>query len=445
MNDFTFSGYAGAGEDGIDFFAPVGSQLSFDLFTDNVRSPDMIHIGSSGSNPPQAPFALETLSPSPIPPTDAPLEDLPFTGHPDYLAAHELGFFLWQDSFTNAWHLRWSGDTIKTYHFTGTIIANANFTAATTYSFESNDTMRANGTTISFSGYAGAGEDGLNFSVPEGSKIVFDLLIDGQRLPTLINIGATRSIPSQSPFSLDTTAVQQVPVADIIFIDHPTYTPAINAGYYLWQDQNNGTWHLRWSGDSIKTKFYSGTVTADADLTSATTYSFESNDTFQVDARKITFTGYAGAGEDGLEFVLPPGTQITFDLYVDHSQLPGMVHVGPVGTNPPQLPFSLKTVGYTENISPLGKPPYVSAHDAGYYLWQDADDKEWHLRWSGDSISSYFYNGSLICNAGITSVKKFSYESSDTLESGSTIVKFSGYAGAGEDGIDFWFLSRICG
>ena len=438
LNGFSFSGYAGAGEDGIDFFAPEGAQLSFDLLADNAQSPDMIHIGASGINPPQVPFDIESLATNPTLPADVPTEDLLFAGEPDYIPAQELGFFLWQDSFTDAWHLRWSGDSINTYHFTGTITSDASFTASTTYSFESNDSMRADSTMISFSGYAGAGEDGIDFSVPQGSLIAFDLKIDGQSVPNLIYIGPQRTSPSQSPFSINTTATQIVPVEDIIFTSPPTYTPAVDAGYYLWQDKYEGAWHLRWSGDSIKTKYYYGKITVNSSFTSAISYNFEPDDALQADATTVTFSGYAGAGEDGIDFVIPQGSEVYFDLHVDGIQDPLMIHIGPNNSSPNQLPFALKMVESIESIATIGIPTYVPAQDAGYYLWQDADDGEWHLRWSGDSITTFFYNGSLMCNAGFISLTPFSYEISDTLQIGRTVIEFGGFAGAGEDGLDFF-------
>lgn len=128
----------------------------------------------------------------------------------------------------------------------------------------------------------------------------------------------------------------------------PSYTPAQDAGYFIWQDAEDGEWHIRWSGDSINTYFYNGTIMSTGEFTDVNEYNFESNDELNVNSNKIYFNCYAGAGEDGIDFFAPVGAQVSFDIYVDDIAEPSMVHVGYSGASPNIIPFSLLSVGIAD-------------------------------------------------------------------------------------------------
>ena len=57
----TFSGKAGAGFDGLDFYVPTGSQISFDMNVDFVNNPGLTFIGLGNANPQTMPFSLPSL------------------------------------------------------------------------------------------------------------------------------------------------------------------------------------------------------------------------------------------------------------------------------------------------------------------------------------------------------------------------------------------------
>ena len=71
-----------------------------------------------------------------------------------------------------------------------------------TYSYEANDQVSELTSGLGFSGPAGAGEDGLDFFVPAGSQLIFDLKVDGDAEPSLVSIGAQSATPATMPFSL---------------------------------------------------------------------------------------------------------------------------------------------------------------------------------------------------------------------------------------------------
>ena len=95
----------------------------------------------------------------------------------------------------------------------------------------------------------------------------------------------------------------------------PTYIPAQDAGYFLWQSADEG-WHLRWSGDSIKTYVYEGTISSSGGISSFSTHSFEANDWVSTTPSGLSFWGPAGAGEDGIDFYVPAGSQLIFDIHL---------------------------------------------------------------------------------------------------------------------------------
>ena len=128
------------------------------------------------------------------------------------------------------------------------------------------------------------------------------------------------------------------------FLNHvgcPSYTLAEDPGYFLWQDADDREWHLRWSGDSIKTYHYTGIILTNSHFTDVSPYSYEGNDQLTVGESIISFDAYAGAGEDGIDFFVPPGSQVSFDMYIDEIEHPEMVHVGHAGTSPGNIPFTI--------------------------------------------------------------------------------------------------------
>ena len=91
---------------------------------------------------------------------------------------------------------------MKTYNFTGTIVSSSAITNYSEYSFESNDFAEVIPSGLSFSGVAGRGEDGLNFSVPAGSQLFFELQINGVSDSTLVKYGVNNVNATFLPVSL---------------------------------------------------------------------------------------------------------------------------------------------------------------------------------------------------------------------------------------------------
>ena len=272
-----------------------------------------------------------------------------------------------------------------------------------------------------------------------GAEVGFDLDINGAGAGGQVHIGEAGAIPPAGTIALTSqpaAGIAESGLQNVTTLGRPAYTPAQDAGYFLWQDADDGEWHLRWSGDSITTFLYEGLITSTLPITNVRNYSFEGNDSLTSTSNEIHFNAYAGAGEDGVDFYVPEGAQVSLSLTSNQSANAAGIRIGSSGMNPVAVPFTVLSAA--TSIDPIGMPSYVPAYDAGYYLWRDADDGEWHLRWSGDSITTFSYQGAIISSGGITQFSPYSFESNDQVTQIPSGLSFSGPAGAGEDGLDFF-------
>lgn len=357
-------------------------------------------------------------------------------GKPAYITGQDLGFYIWSDD-GSTWHLRWNAD-VSPHNFHGVVTSTTPILSSTGVGLESGDIVEETSESrVDFMANKSGGEGGIDIVTLGDGVIVFDLNIDGSEVPGQVRVGASGFVPSTLPLPMATIGYVAPPVVleNLSTLGAPAYTPGLDVGYYLWQDADDGEWHLRWSGDGVAGVQYTGSVSSSLPLTDVRTYSFEAGDAITWDSTSITFDGLVGADEDGIDFYAPEGAQVTFDVSVDQGSSTPNVYIGSTNTAPEQVPFTLLSA--TTSISPFDMPFYTPAQDAGYYLWQDADDNVWHLRWSGDGIATYFYEGTISSSLGITSYATFSYEGADSLSVLPAGLEFSGAAGAGEDGLDF--------
>ncbi|MBN1579651.1 MAG: VCBS repeat-containing protein, partial [Anaerolineae bacterium] len=83
-------------QEGIDFTTTVPT-VSFDLWqSDRVHLSSEITFGSANLHPPDVPFTLDSTT--------------NHIGQPSYAPGQDSGVFIWRDSPTGQWHVRWTGD-----------------------------------------------------------------------------------------------------------------------------------------------------------------------------------------------------------------------------------------------------------------------------------------------------------------------------------------------
>ena len=275
------------------------------------------------------------------------------SGQPVYSAGQALGYYLWSDDGSN-WHLRWSSDGVL-HDFTGIVTSTSPFVSTSDVGLEVGDQIQSvSASRIEFNATEANGQDGIDFSIYETGVITFYLSVDGVERAELVTVGVGAFTPNTLPLPLKT---QNVELQNIETVGQPVYVPAQDAGYFLWQDNDDGEWHLRWSGDSITTFNYEGAISSNSPIINVREYSFESDDSLTiVSSSELAFNSFAGNGEDGLDFYTTEGAVVTFNLLINNDPNVTFVHIGSSGENPTTLPFSLLTAATTPPNSDVEAP-----------------------------------------------------------------------------------------
>ena len=100
----------------------------------------------------------------------------------------------------------------------------------------------------------------------------------------------------------------------------------------------------------------------------------------------------------------------------------------------------------------VGKPNYTPGVDLGFFIWtEDASKRSWHVRWSGDSFGlpspqAYKFEGTINLSGDTNTleVNPYSFESGESFRHSPDYsgVRFKGWAGANEDGLEIQILGN---
>ena len=133
----------------------------------------------------------------------------------------------------------------------------------------------------------------------------------------------------------------------------------------------------------------------------------DTEDSVSWEGLNLMFSDEEISDEDGLDFTTS-GDEVTFDLYLQQCRRPVKVFIGSLKNIPTGIPFTLK------GSEASGKPEYVSGKDVGFFIWKDSNG--WHIRWSTDESSMYFY-GKITSTEGFTAIRVYlrPFESSRAL------------------------------
>ena len=428
-----FSARAGSGQDGLDFFVPPGTTLTFAIEMDNEKDASLVFIGPDGISPGSQPFSL----------LSADIRSSVF-GMPSYAPGQNLGYYVWQDEDDGEWHIRWSGDGNDNYNFTGNVsISGGTLISSRKIGFEGVDSVTSDTTSFSFNGLSDVSksDDGVDFFVSDGATVNFELAIGGSAANGAAWIGSSNT-PASGSFSLTSLSgsVATPPEPESIpTVGTPDYAPRSDLGYHIWQDTDDAEWHIRWVGNTKKTYNFDGVIYTGNPASNVRGFSMESDDVFVADADRILFSARAGSGQDGLDFFVPPGTTLTFAIEMDNEKDASLVFIGPDGISPGSQPFSLLSADIRSSV--FGMPSYAPGQNLGYYVWQDEDDGEWHIRWSGDGNDNYNFTGNVSISGGtLISSRKIGFEGVDSVTSDTTSFSFNGLSDVSksDDGVDFF-------
>ncbi len=108
----------------------------------------------------------------------------------------------------------------------------------------------------------------------------------------------------------------------------PPFTPATDAGVFLWQDTASGPLRLRANGAGSTARF-DVTVLATEPFAAVTPVDVEAGDTVAVDGNTVRFTANASRWWDGLDLALPAGADLAVQVSRDGVPAPGLLRLGP--------------------------------------------------------------------------------------------------------------------
>ncbi|HHP7232456.1 MAG TPA: CRTAC1 family protein [Xenococcaceae cyanobacterium] len=160
----------------------------------------------------------------------------------------------------------------------------------------------------------------------------------------------------------------------------PTITP--ESGVLLWQDTFDGVYHLRTVADKISTEFKIDLI-ATQSPTSVAPISIEKLGN-NIDSLEITDFGFSLTsklfdGEDGVDFVLPPGTKALISVTQDGIPNPRQLKVGQSGS-------PLTPDGWIVASDELAtRPDYTPGEDLGLFIGEGEQSDPIELRWNGDN------------------------------------------------------------
>jgi hypothetical protein len=150
--------------------------------------------------------------------------------------------------------------------------------------------------------------------------------------------------------------------------------------------------------------------------------------------------GGASANGASVAASVEPGSSATFNLTYDGAADPSKVFIGPGGTHPAGVPFTLDfdnpLIAYT------GTPPQTYSADStsgerGIFVWQD--DGGWHVQW-GSGTDSVQVAGTIMTDGRVRGFDRLHLESGETatISPAEDTLTFSGWTHANDlfDGID---------
>lgn len=116
-----------------------------------------------------------------------------------------------------------------------------------------------------------------------------------------------------------------------------------SSGFYIWLDPEtviNGTWHLRWSGQSQTA--VSGEIITNTKIEDARGIQLSAKDHLKIDGSSIHFDSHADSTVRGIDFKSSfPESTVEFQLRINGKDDSGKVFIGPRNVSPTSMPFSL--------------------------------------------------------------------------------------------------------
>lgn len=192
----------------------------------------------------------------------------------------------------------------------------------------------------------------------------------------------------------------------------PQYDRSQDRGMFLWSDAE-GSWKLRATGGDSVTR-YSGTLVAQKGFQQVIGHSLESGDA--LDSTNPTLVRFdvtvTGEWEDGIDFQVPPGSDVCLNVESNDPSTNTQVLFGP-DRQPLSAPFNLADLQPCTAFTHLGEPVYDPDTDASIFLWS-SEKNTWHLRATSGATTAV-YKGRIESSLPLVSLQPVSLEQSDSI------------------------------
>jgi hypothetical protein len=157
----------------------------------------------------------------------------------------------------------------------------------------------------------------------------------------------------------------------------PEFSPGQSLGVYLWKDTFDGPYHLRASGNG-PLSIFKVNILADQPFSSVVPWRLEGNDNLSWTDNYLSFTSRLYTGEDGIDFVLPPGVEALIAVELDGRPNPRQLHVGNSGQ-------PIAPTGWVSDVDQLPAiPNFQPGEDLGLFVGTGSVPGEILARWNGD-------------------------------------------------------------
>jgi len=323
-------------------------------------------------------------------------------GVPTYKPGVDEGVFLWKTTFDGPYHLRVNGDGTLT-NFTIKLLSSEPMIEVSGYSLEIDDELIEQSHGFSLDAYVGSWEDGVNFRVPQGAKILISVEKDGKVNPRYLHVGATGQPLSPVGWVISTGELEQ---GSVNWNDK-------GWGFLIEKTGADDKVNVEWRSNANKhlglVKILSSTS-----LRSVAPFSFESSDSFTHRDNFVEAKGWVGNWwRDGINVVVDEPSELGFIFEMDGITTTDKLKIKGSGLGFPNA-------YWVPQSSSTGKPEYDPGLDAGLFLWQDTNGS-WQLRASaGGNVQRYI--GRIVSDLPFENIQPYSVESADILRTSDPYV-----------------------
>jgi len=360
---------------------------------ENVPADQLIHV-------------LESSSPSPF-------------GKPTYKAGRQDGVFIWKDEASGSYHIRTSGSGEKSV-FTVKLVS-TELISAKPFHLEFNDEWSQSPYGFSLTSRVSTWEDGVDFTIPPGAKVLFSVEQDGTSNPRQLHVGS-----------------EGLPLTPAGWIRHANELPARPAflrggdvGLFLGRGSTSELLEARYSSNSVVHRADLHLISSE-ELLNITPVWLEIDDKLKMTNSSVYIDGFIFNGQDGVDLAIDANSDVGVAYTQDRLFQPRHV-------NPDMGSFGPSNAYWLPLAHEIGMPNYDPANQTNLFMWKD-DVGLWHVRVTA-GVGSMKYVGVIKASTPYTNLTPFSLESNDILDaSDPTQIHFNLNVGKPwRDGFDFAF------